>query len=420
MANRQHISLLKQGISIWNEWRENNQNILPNLQEANLGNMDLRDADFSNLNLAKTNFYKSDLNNIDLRNANLENANFCGANLNGANFEGAKIDYAIFKQTIITPTTILEKKGRLVAEILDRETITTDLREINLSKTNLFRANLSGLDLSKANLNGANLSEANLSKTELREIDLSNANLYLANLSDAYLFKANLQQANLNFANLDGAYLREANLNYASFKETQLSQRTILEEKWRIVWEIINDRVIDNNFDRLDLSKAYFVGIDFQEANLKNANLRNANLCAANLSKVRLDKADLQGAFYNFYTQFPANFDPKKANAIERMNEYLSDKTLLLVSQGDDTQDTSIGDRFNSPTESDRTNFLKFRLGVSTPPDCTIIKGLAEEVTSPEKTSRFRTASKAIETIFLRLKNFLLRKKQPTARSPLE
>jgi uncharacterized protein YjbI with pentapeptide repeats len=388
MANHQHISLLEQGVSIWNEWRENNANILPNLQEANLSNMDLRNANFSNLNLTKTNFYNSDLNNVDLRNANLENANFRGANLNDANFEGANIDYVIFKQTIITPTTILEKKGRIVAEILDRETIIMDFREIDLSKTNLFQANLSGLDLSKANLRGANLTEANLSKTELREVDLSNANLYRANLSDAYLFKANLQQANLNFANLDGAYLREANLNYVSFKETYLSPRTILEQKWRIVWEIINDRFVDNQLDRIDLSKAYFIGIDFQQLNLKNANLSHANLCAANLSNVQLDKADLQGAFYNLSTQFPPNFDPKKAKAIERINEYLSDITLLSVSGRDSSQSTVIDDRNNSPRKFDRVKFFKFK--------------------------------SAIETIVLRFKNFIFRKKQSTARSPLE
>lgn len=393
MINQEYISLLKQSVSIWNEWREKNSEIILDLQEANLSNMDLRDANFSHINLKKTNFYRSDLNNIDLRDANLENANFRGANLNGANFEGAKIDYAIFKQTIITPKTILETKGRLVAEILDRETITIDLRGIDLSNTNLFQANLSGLDLSTANLRGANLSEANLSKTELREVDLSNAHLYLANLSDAYLFKANLQQANLNFTNLDGAYLREANLNYASFKETRLSQRTILEEKWRIVWEIINGHLINNQIDRLDLSKAYFVGIDFQEANLKYANLRDANLCAANLSKVQLEKADLQGAFYNLYTQFPVNFNPKKANAIERINEYLSDNTLLFVYQRDcgDASLTNVDNRDNSSTESSELDRIK-----------------------PFNFKIF------LETIFLHLKNFMLRKKQPTARSPLE
>jgi uncharacterized protein YjbI with pentapeptide repeats len=335
MASEEQIALIRQGIEAWNDWREKNQNIIPDLREANLSNLDLSGANFSNLNLRKVNFYGSNLDRTDLNNANLDRANFRAANLNNANLNNCNLDYAIFKETIITSSTIIDEKSCLVWHILNQERTAIDLRGKDLSNSHLFQANLSKLDLSKTDLSKANLSHANLSQTELRETNLSNANLYQADLSNAYLFKANLQQANLNSTSLDGAYLREANLNYAILKNTQLSQKTIIEEKWRLAWEIVNTQALDNNFRHVDLSKIYFVGVDFHDTNLRYANLRGANFCGANLSNAKLEKADLQGAFYDAYTLFPENFNPQEVSMLERTNQHLSDKTLLSIAQQD-------------------------------------------------------------------------------------
>jgi hypothetical protein len=36
MANDEHVALLKQGVSAWNAWRDENANIRPDLRKASL------------------------------------------------------------------------------------------------------------------------------------------------------------------------------------------------------------------------------------------------------------------------------------------------------------------------------------------------------------------------------------------------
>ena len=50
MANPKHLNLLKQGVEVWNRWREQNPEIRPDLtqadlREANLGLANLSGAD---------------------------------------------------------------------------------------------------------------------------------------------------------------------------------------------------------------------------------------------------------------------------------------------------------------------------------------------------------------------------------------
>jgi uncharacterized protein YjbI with pentapeptide repeats len=44
VANEEHLALLKQGIEAWNKWRDENPEIRPNLNNADLKNADLRNA----------------------------------------------------------------------------------------------------------------------------------------------------------------------------------------------------------------------------------------------------------------------------------------------------------------------------------------------------------------------------------------
>jgi hypothetical protein len=47
MANEEHIALLGQGVATWNELRENNPALVPDLFEANLEEADLRGETFA-------------------------------------------------------------------------------------------------------------------------------------------------------------------------------------------------------------------------------------------------------------------------------------------------------------------------------------------------------------------------------------
>jgi len=64
MANPEHLKILKQGVSSWNEWREKNREVRPDLVQAHLGGADLGAA-----GLRGKNSYPAILTNADLRGA---------------------------------------------------------------------------------------------------------------------------------------------------------------------------------------------------------------------------------------------------------------------------------------------------------------------------------------------------------------
>lgn len=70
MANKEHLTILKQGVETWNKWRENNPGVMPDISGA-----DLRDAV---------------LNGVDLSGADIRGTIFKGANLEEANCRNVK------------------------------------------------------------------------------------------------------------------------------------------------------------------------------------------------------------------------------------------------------------------------------------------------------------------------------------------
>lgn len=126
MAKQEHLDILRQGVDIWNTWREDHPEIIPDLSKA-------------------------DLSKFDLSGANLDRANLNGANLNGANLEFATLSETSF--------------------------IRANLSYAYLDYTNLLEANFYGADLSHADLSRAGLDEADLSETNLSETNLSEASI---------------------------------------------------------------------------------------------------------------------------------------------------------------------------------------------------------------------------------------------------
>ena len=128
MANRQHLDTLRQGIEVWNRWRERNPKVFPDLSHADLKDMVLRGANLAGVNLK----------GADLRKTTLENTNFSGADLRGVNLQQAQLRKA-------------------------------DLSKANLNRANLRQADLQGANLAEASMVGAELGQANLQGAILRE-----------------------------------------------------------------------------------------------------------------------------------------------------------------------------------------------------------------------------------------------------------
>jgi uncharacterized protein YjbI with pentapeptide repeats len=150
MAKQAQIDLLKRGVPEWNQWRDTNPYIRPDLSNADLRAVRLSGA------------Y---LDHVDFRMARLNGAHLPRTDLRAAHLSGAS------------------------------------LRGVDLREANLRSADLAGADLSCANLRGADLMNANLGDAVLRE----------TNLTEAYLRATNLSGARLSGTVLGGIDLREVN-----------------------------------------------------------------------------------------------------------------------------------------------------------------------------------------------------------------
>jgi hypothetical protein len=126
MANPEHLAILKQGVAVWNEWREKNTDIT-----ANLAGADLKQVNLSGAILGGTGFFEADLTKANLREAELGQSFLNGANLTGA-----------------------------------------DLTDAVLMSANLFEANLSGAILTRTDLTGANLNNTELKDTRVYTIQV--------------------------------------------------------------------------------------------------------------------------------------------------------------------------------------------------------------------------------------------------------
>ncbi len=216
-----------------------------------------------------------------LRRVSLKGAELSGTDLLGADFHSANLSYVNLSQAKLNAV---------------------DLRFADLIGANLSEVNLYFAFLSNANLNEANLNRANLNKADLSFTNLSNANLNRANLLEAKLNEANLKGANLNRAflsnvNLKGANLNGADLRFAVLIDTEIDERTNFDAKWRLVWNIVNQKSNEWDLSGANLSEAGLSFADLRGANLHGADLRGADLRRAKLNEANLSEADLRRAF---------------------------------------------------------------------------------------------------------------------------
>lgn len=116
MANKEHVEILRLGADLWNEWREQNPTIKPDLSGAwfgsqqphgaylprvNLSDSNLSSARFRHSFMINANFRNSDLTNIDFNHARVSSADFTNAKLDMANLADANLKYANFSNASI-------------------------------------------------------------------------------------------------------------------------------------------------------------------------------------------------------------------------------------------------------------------------------------------------------------------------------
>src|SRR5579862_8277669 len=85
MANEEHLALLKQGVKVWNRWREEHREVFPDLEGADLDTTDLQGSELYAASLSGASLIGANLSKANLGAARLRQANLFGANLSGAN-----------------------------------------------------------------------------------------------------------------------------------------------------------------------------------------------------------------------------------------------------------------------------------------------------------------------------------------------
>ncbi len=89
MANPEHLQILREGVAVWNQWRQKNPQIRPNLRKAKLHGMDLRNANFNDSTLRRADISQADLSQASFRRADLRRANLSGSLLRKADLTSA-------------------------------------------------------------------------------------------------------------------------------------------------------------------------------------------------------------------------------------------------------------------------------------------------------------------------------------------
>ncbi len=211
MANPEHLAKLKEGVKAWNQWREQNPEIRPDLvaadlHSAQLGGANLREADLFRVFLSLAQLVEADLGKADLRKADLSKANLHSANLRRA---------CLFRVNL----------GQ------------AHLREVDLSKANLVRADLYGADLSGANLSEADLRGATLVSTNLEGANLTGCNVYGVSAWNVRLEGA--IQSNLVITPKNESPIQVDNLEVAQFIYQLLNNQKI-----RSVIDTITSKVV--------------------------------------------------------------------------------------------------------------------------------------------------------------------------------
>ena len=138
MANDAHVMKLKEGVEVWNAWRNQHPDVIPNLSNANLHAMDLSGADLHSANLSGADislvfFNFANLSNANLSKANLYGANLCDADLSkakliGANFNGVKLFGADLSEAIFSKAKGLTADRLSLSSTLYQAEITTIMK----------------------------------------------------------------------------------------------------------------------------------------------------------------------------------------------------------------------------------------------------------------------------------------------------
>ena len=334
MANAEQLSILKQGVDVWNGWRAKNIYVYADLNEADLSGVNFIGADLRIAHLRRANLFRSDLSgadlsgadlsDTDLREANLSEANLTKANLNGASLSGAFV------------------KG---ANLSQANLLAANLRNANFSHANFSDANLMVTNLGKADLSGVNLSKTNLTKARLSGVSLRRADLSGTRLTKTNLTKSDLTEAKFIGADLSGTDFSETRMGITVFANSDLSKAIGLESvDHRGPSHISIDTFI---LSEGKIPEAFLRGCGLSDADIEYAKLSKPDVGIEEIKKILHKILDLRAAQAPQISPLFISYSHADGKFADKICEHLTKKGIRYWR---DMQDMKAG-RLEKPTD---------------------------------------------------------------------
>ena len=224
MAKAYQLRLLEEDADAWNEWRQQNPDITPDLSRAYLHSYDLSGRDLSRANLRDAFLNQAVLDNCDLTHADLRHAKLRFASLRMARLFHTKLNHA------------------------------------DLHRADLYRAQAREAQCTQAKLTGVDFTEADLSQASMNVVTLDNSKFNLAEFNGASLCHASLRYVDLLGASLDGADLSYASLAHSVIEDASFHKARFVEA------HIEHAQLVRSNFDEAEFSDTTFTHVDFSRA----------------------------------------------------------------------------------------------------------------------------------------------------------
>ena len=339
------------------------------LQKAKMSDLDLKGLDFRGANLKETDLQRAMGDDADFREANLTETNMLDSNVHRADFRGANLKGTKLKKAKMYDADFREAKNLDEAEWKGAYySLETKFPEDFNPKKHGLILHLEGADLQgqyigdldlenatfwwKANLEGATYKlgqkfpEGFNPIKQKMEVVIDNEAFKFQNTHGVNFWNSDVGKLDLRKRDLRGADLSQ--INYPHPDEALLEGANYdLNTKFPDGFEPkaygmeFHIRKVDLQEMNLGNINVDLRGVDFGGMDLEGVDLRGKNLHGANLQGVRnLKTGQLEGAYWDYNTKFPASYNPEgRRLSLRNFRDYILRHKLILDLRGKDLRD---------------------------------------------------------------------------------
>jgi hypothetical protein len=256
MANEGQLAILRQGVEVWNRWRDGNSDVEIDLARANLKKADLYKANLREADLRLSNLDGVDLSGADLREADFREADLTGADLRRADFSRANLEGAILRKADLSS---IDFWGAKLGN--------SDLRETDLTNSVLVGTNLYESKLEKAIISHTVLGDLDLSETHgLEDVFYKGPSLLSTSTIE-------ISKGNIPIVCLRGCGLSDWEIETAKLYNPDLSNDEITQIQYKI-YELRATQAIQTSPLFISYSRADATFVDRIETQLNKKGIR--------------------------------------------------------------------------------------------------------------------------------------------------